>query len=231
MLPSYLQNAKDVGEMVKYLQEFLIRRDSPEKIYFHEGTHRYYFRKIHPPAKFIPPRIWYDSQTGRYFPLKGAVSTEAVGSKCHEARLLALAKAAVSGGIMLAIRNLQNGASPKSVLSEIGDDADKDDFRTSCEVIRRNNPDLPEFDADKLWHDARIEILPDFLIQKHASRSMLRSRKSKKSCLLRFSLSLLKPFLKFPIAYFEHQIDFDFSPVFSTRVLLFRQVFFGPFCV
>ena len=143
-LPAHLQNAKDVREMVKYLQEFLIQPGSQEKIYFHEGTHRYYFRKIHPPAKFIPPCIWYDKQTGRYFPLKGAVSTEGVGSKCDEARLLALAKAAVSGGIMLAIRNLENKATPESVLKGIGDDADKDDFRKSCEVIQEKQSRPPQ---------------------------------------------------------------------------------------
>jgi hypothetical protein len=123
---------------------------SLEKIYLHEGSHLYYFRKIHPPARFVPPCIWYDKNTGRYFPVKAAVDTEGVGKRCDEARLLAFAKAAVSGGIMLAVQNLQNGVPAELILNELGDNDDQRDFKNLCEEIRKASPQLVAFDSDDM---------------------------------------------------------------------------------
>jgi len=161
-LPKDLQNSPRVSEMVEYLQDFLVQPGSHERIYFHEGSHLYYFRKIHPTAKFVPPSIWYDKKTGHYGPVKGAVNTDDFGTECDEARLLAFAKAAVSGGIMLAVRNVQSGTPKDLVLKELGDNKDLDDFKKSCEAIRKASPQLPEFDCDDLWHKAKIQIAPDF---------------------------------------------------------------------
>jgi hypothetical protein len=161
-LPEYLQNLLRVSEMVKYLQEFLVRPGSLEEIYFHEGSHLFYFRKVHPTAKFVPPCIWYYKETGQYGPVKGAVDTEGFGAQCDEARLLAFAKSAVSGGIMLAVRNLQSGVPTDSILNNLGDDEDQDDFRNSCDAIRNESPQLSKFDSDDLWQKAKIEIAPDF---------------------------------------------------------------------
>jgi len=148
--------------MVEYLQEFLVQPGSLEKIYLHEGSHLYYFRKIHPPAKFVPPCIWYDEKTGRYFPVKAAVDTEGIGKQCDEARLLAFAKAAVSGGIMLAVQNFQNGLPAELILKNLGDTDDQNDFKNLCKEIRSVSPQLPEFESDDLWLDAKIKIAPDF---------------------------------------------------------------------
>jgi hypothetical protein len=148
--------------MVEYLQEFLMQPDSLEQIYFHEGSHLYYFRKIHPTTKFVPPCIWYYKETGQYGPVKGAVDTEGFETQCDEARLLAFAKSAVSGGVMLAVRNLHSGIREDYVLKGIRDDEDQDDFRKSCEAIRKASPQLPKFDSDALWHDAKIKVAPDF---------------------------------------------------------------------
>jgi hypothetical protein len=161
-LPEHLQNSLSVSEMVEYLQEFLVQPGSLEQIYFHEGSHLYYFRKIHPTAKFVPPCIWYYKETGQYRPIKNAVDTEGFGTQCDEKRLLAFAKAAVSGGVMLAVRNLQSGVPADLILTGLGDDDDRDDFRESCQEIRKTSPQLSEFRSDDLWHDAKIKIAPDF---------------------------------------------------------------------
>ena len=47
-----------------------------EKIYFHEGCHLCYFRKIHASSQVVPPCIWYDKKTGQYEPIIGADDTE-----------------------------------------------------------------------------------------------------------------------------------------------------------
>jgi hypothetical protein len=146
-LPEYLQNSPRVSVMAENLQEFLVQPGSLDKIYFHERSHLYYFRKIHPTAKFVPPCIWYDKEKRQYYPVKGAVDTEGFGMQCDEARLLASGKAAVSGGIMLAVRNLQSGTPKDLVLKGLGDDEDQDDFRTSCEAIRNVSPQLPKLTA------------------------------------------------------------------------------------
>jgi len=161
-LPDYLQNSPDVSEMVEYLQEFLVQPGSLEKIYLHEGSHLFFFRKIHPPARFVPPCIWYDKKTGRYFPLVAAVDTEGAGKKCDEARLLAFAKAAVSGGIMLAVQNLRSGVSADLILKNLGDSDDQNNFTNLCQEIRNVSPLLLKFDSDELWHDAKTKIAPDF---------------------------------------------------------------------
>jgi hypothetical protein len=133
-----------------------------EKIYFHEGCHLYYFREIHASAKFVPPCIWYDKKTGQYAPIIGAVDTEGIQKRCDNERLLGFAKAAVSGGVMLAVCNLKSGVPKALILRGLGDRADQDDFKILCEEIRKLSPELPDFDSDAAWYDAKTTIAPDF---------------------------------------------------------------------
>lgn len=59
-LPGYLWLKRDVQEMEKDLQDYLMQPGIIDNLYVHEGSHLFYKRKIHPAPKLIPPSFTYD---------------------------------------------------------------------------------------------------------------------------------------------------------------------------
>lgn len=163
-LPPYLWPKKDVQEMERDLQDYLMQPGVIEDLSIHEGGHLFYKRKIHPNPKLIPPSFTYD-ELGRYGTVTAAVECKDIDFKCDQDRLLTFAKSAAAGGAVLLIERAlttdMNQESLKQLLSrECGDSDDRNKFPLLCKNIRDATPGLI-FEDDFLWKQALVSIAVD----------------------------------------------------------------------
>ena len=152
-----------VVEAETWLQDELMKPGYFDKLCVHEGAHLYYIRKIYPDAKILAPAVYYHPTRQNFLPLHAAIEFHGMNKTCDYARLLTYAKGTFAGGVLEAAHLLTQGMPIETIVDEIGDTDDRNEFADYCEEIRNVSPGLV-FDTDELRKTAIVKVAIDVFI-------------------------------------------------------------------